>query len=80
MLKIQGFTTECYSLDFLSGKPYSNQANEKCISASDSDASTSSILPVHQVLDKVKGYCSVRSDNFYKNIILSDSFSHSTKF
>ncbi|XP_053543371.1 adhesion G-protein coupled receptor G6 isoform X18 [Ictalurus punctatus] len=62
-----------------SGKPYSNQANQKC-STSDSDASTSSILPVHQVLDKVKGYCSVRSDNFYKNIILSDSFSHSTKF
>ncbi|XP_060770221.1 adhesion G-protein coupled receptor G6 isoform X3 [Neoarius graeffei] len=62
-----------------SGKPYSNQAGQKC-STSDSDASTSSILPVHQVLDKVKGYCSVRSDNFYKNIILSDSFSHSTKF
>ncbi|KAF4092205.1 hypothetical protein AMELA_G00018250 [Ameiurus melas] len=62
-----------------SGKPYSNQASQKC-STSDSDASTSSILPVHQVLDKVKGYCSVRSDNFYKNIILSDSFSHSTKF
>ncbi|XP_047674654.1 adhesion G-protein coupled receptor G6 [Tachysurus fulvidraco] len=64
-----------------SGKPYSIQANQKC-STSDSDASSSSstILPVHQVLDKVKGYCSVRSDNFYKNIILSDSFSHSTKF
>ncbi|XP_058247960.1 adhesion G-protein coupled receptor G6 isoform X7 [Hemibagrus wyckioides] len=62
-----------------SGKPYSNQTIQKC-STSDSDASTSSILPVHQVLDKVKGYCSVRSDNFYKNIILSDSFSHSTKF
>ncbi|XP_053087777.1 adhesion G-protein coupled receptor G6 isoform X4 [Pangasianodon hypophthalmus] len=62
-----------------SGKPYSNQASQKC-STSDSDASTSSILPVHQVLDKVKGYCSVRSDNFYKNIILSDSLSHSTKF
>ncbi|GAA6085887.1 adhesion G-protein coupled receptor G6 [Tachysurus ichikawai] len=63
-----------------SGKPYSIQANQKC-STSDSDASSSSsILPVHHVLDKVKGYCSVRSDNFYKNIILSDSFSHSTKF
>ncbi|KAK3506641.1 hypothetical protein QTP70_011248 [Hemibagrus guttatus] len=60
-----------------SGKSYSNQTIQKC-STSDSDASTSSILPVHQVLDKVKGYCSVRSDNFYKNIILSDSFSHST--
>ncbi|KAM9495850.1 adhesion G-protein coupled receptor G6 isoform 1-T1 [Clarias gariepinus] len=62
-----------------SGKTYSSQANQKC-STSNSDASTSSILPVHQVLDKVKGYCSVRSDNFYKNIILSDNFSHSTKF
>ncbi|XP_072536565.1 adhesion G-protein coupled receptor G6 isoform X2 [Salminus brasiliensis] len=61
------------------GKGYSNQCSPKC-STSDVDASTSSILPVHQVLDKVKGYCSVRSDNFYKNIIMSDSFSHSTKF
>nr|XP_034348020.1 adhesion G-protein coupled receptor G6 isoform X1 [Arvicanthis niloticus] len=39
-----------------------------------------SIIPVHQVIDKVKGYCNARSDNFYKNIILSDAFSHSTKF
>ncbi|XP_076999458.1 adhesion G-protein coupled receptor G6 isoform X2 [Tamandua tetradactyla] len=39
-----------------------------------------SILPVHQVLDKVRGYCSAHSDNFYKNIIMSDTFSHSTKF
>lgn len=61
------------------GKSYSNQNNLKCI-PSDVDASSSSILPVHQVLDKVKGYCSVRSDNFYKNIILSESFNHSTKF
>uniref|UniRef100_A0A3B1ISQ8 Adhesion G-protein coupled receptor G6 n=1 Tax=Astyanax mexicanus TaxID=7994 RepID=A0A3B1ISQ8_ASTMX len=61
------------------GKGYSNRTSPKC-STSDADASTSSILPVHQVLDKVKGYCSVRSDNFYKNIIMSDSFSHSTKF
>ncbi|XP_066532929.1 adhesion G-protein coupled receptor G6 [Hoplias malabaricus] len=58
---------------------YSNQTGPKC-SPSEAEASTSSILPVHQVLDKVKGYCSVRSDNFYKNIIMSDSFSHSTKF
>ncbi|XP_046729418.1 adhesion G-protein coupled receptor G6 isoform X3 [Silurus meridionalis] len=64
-----------------SGKPYSIPVSQKC-STSDLDASSSSssILPVHQVLDKVKGYCSVRSDNFYKNIILSDSFSNSTKF
>ncbi|XP_017556564.1 adhesion G-protein coupled receptor G6 isoform X2 [Pygocentrus nattereri] len=61
------------------GTGYSNQTGPKC-SPSDADASTSSILPVHQVLDKVKGYCSVRSDNFYKNIIMSDSFSNSTKF
>ncbi|ERE84998.1 G-protein coupled receptor [Cricetulus griseus] len=39
-----------------------------------------SISPVHQVIDKVKGYCNAHSDNFYKNIILSDTFSHSTKF
>ncbi|XP_010221753.1 PREDICTED: G-protein coupled receptor 126, partial [Tinamus guttatus] len=39
-----------------------------------------SIMPVHQVIDKVKGYCNAHSDNFYKNIIMSDTFSHSTKF
>ncbi|XP_016342918.1 adhesion G-protein coupled receptor G6 isoform X7 [Sinocyclocheilus anshuiensis] len=60
------------------GKSFSNQSSPKC-SPSDGEAS-SSILPVHQVLDKVKGYCSVRSDNFYKNIMMSDSFSNSTKF
>ncbi|KAK7150997.1 hypothetical protein R3I93_012056 [Phoxinus phoxinus] len=60
------------------GKSFSNQSSPKC-NPSDGEAS-SSILPVHQVLDKVKGYCSVRSDNFYKNIIMSDSFSNSTKF
>lgn len=32
------------------------------------------------MIDKVKGYCSTRSDNFYKNIIMSDSFAHSTRF
>ncbi|XP_077076257.1 adhesion G-protein coupled receptor G6 isoform X22 [Siphateles boraxobius] len=60
------------------GKSFSNQSGPKCL-PSDGEAS-SSILPVHQVLDKVKGYCSVRTDNFYKNIIMSDSFSNSTKF
>ncbi|KAJ8396174.1 hypothetical protein AAFF_G00020410 [Aldrovandia affinis] len=60
------------------GKGYASQTNPKFCPA-DGDAS-SSIIPVHQVIDKVKGYCSVRSDNFYKNIIMSDSFSHSTKF
>ncbi|XP_071226345.1 adhesion G-protein coupled receptor G6 isoform X8 [Salvelinus alpinus] len=60
------------------GKGFSNQTNAKTVS-SEGEAS-SSIIPVHQVIDKVKGYCSVRSDNFYKNIIMSDSFSHSTKF
>nr|XP_014593712.1 adhesion G-protein coupled receptor G6 isoform X2 [Equus caballus] len=44
------------------------------------DGEQTSIIPVHQVLDKVKGYCNAHSDNFYKNIIMSDSFSHSTKF
>ncbi|KAJ8270681.1 hypothetical protein GJAV_G00117960 [Gymnothorax javanicus] len=60
------------------GKGYASQISPK-FSPVDGDAS-SSIIPVHQVIDKVKGYCSVRSDNFYKNIIMSDSFSHSTKF
>ncbi|XP_051510931.1 adhesion G-protein coupled receptor G6-like isoform X3 [Myxocyprinus asiaticus] len=60
------------------GKSFSNQCSPKC-SPSDGEAS-SSILPVHQVLDKMKGFCSIGSDNFYKNIIMSDSFSHSTKF
>ncbi|XP_006834768.1 PREDICTED: G-protein coupled receptor 126 [Chrysochloris asiatica] len=44
------------------------------------DGEQTSIIPVHQVIDKVKDYCSVRSDNFYKNIIMSDNFSNSTKF
>eukprot|EP00063_Salmo_salar_P025132 XP_013999967.1 PREDICTED: G-protein coupled receptor 126-like isoform X14 [Salmo salar] len=60
------------------GKGYSNQTNAKTVSSEGEDSS--SIIPVHQVIDKVKGYCSVRSDNFYKNIIMSDTFSHSTKF
>ncbi|RMC12870.1 hypothetical protein DUI87_10395 [Hirundo rustica rustica] len=44
------------------------------------DGEQTSIIPVHQVIDKVKGYCNPRSDNFYKNIIMSDTFSRSTKF
>ncbi|KAF4024625.1 hypothetical protein G4228_016536 [Cervus hanglu yarkandensis] len=44
------------------------------------DGEQTSIIPVHQVIDKVKGYCNAHSDNFYKNIIMSDTFSHSTKF
>ncbi|XP_068198197.1 adhesion G-protein coupled receptor G6 isoform X4 [Antennarius striatus] len=43
-------------------------------------SSSSSILPVSQMLGKMKTYCSTRSDTFYKNIILSDSFAHSTRF
>ncbi|XP_031656464.1 adhesion G-protein coupled receptor G6 isoform X15 [Oncorhynchus kisutch] len=63
------------------GKGYSNQTNPKSVSLDgEASSSSSSIIPVHQVIDKVKGYCSARSDNFYKNIIMSDSFSHSTKF
>ncbi|XP_051792584.1 adhesion G-protein coupled receptor G6 isoform X1 [Acanthochromis polyacanthus] len=69
-------------------KCYSNQTSPKCISSSssssevepNSSSSSSSILPVSQMIDKVKGYCSTRSDNFYKNIIMSDSFAHSTRF
>ncbi|XP_048345516.1 adhesion G-protein coupled receptor G6 isoform X2 [Sphaerodactylus townsendi] len=44
------------------------------------DSDQTSIIPVHQVIDKVKGYCTTRSDNFYKNIMMSDTLSHSTKF
>ncbi|OXB62245.1 hypothetical protein ASZ78_015171 [Callipepla squamata] len=44
------------------------------------DGEQTSIIPVHQVIDKVKGYCNPHSDNFYKNIIMSETFSHSTKF
>ncbi|XP_074043814.1 adhesion G-protein coupled receptor G6 isoform X2 [Macrotis lagotis] len=44
------------------------------------DGEQTSIIPVHQVIDKVKGYCNAHSDNFYKNIIMSDTFGHSTKF
>ncbi|XP_077910778.1 adhesion G-protein coupled receptor G6 isoform X4 [Halichoerus grypus] len=44
------------------------------------DGEQTSIIPVHQVIDKVKGYYNAHSDNFYKNIIMSDTFSHSTKF
>ncbi|KAI1240867.1 hypothetical protein IHE44_0009314 [Lamprotornis superbus] len=38
------------------------------------DGEQTSIIPVHQVIDKVKGYCNPHSDNFYKNIIMSDTF------
>ncbi|XP_071323519.1 adhesion G-protein coupled receptor G6 isoform X2 [Trachinotus anak] len=69
-------------------KCYSNQTSPKCVSSSssssevepNSSSSSSSILPVSQMIDKVKDYCSTRSDNFYKNIIMSDSFAHSTRF
>ncbi|KAM6126736.1 adhesion G-protein coupled receptor G6 [Pterocles gutturalis] len=44
------------------------------------DGEQTSIIPVHQVIDKVKGYCNPHSENFYKNIIMSETFSHSTKF
>ncbi|XP_069579301.1 adhesion G-protein coupled receptor G6 isoform X1 [Brachyistius frenatus] len=69
-------------------KCFSTPTGPKCISSSsssseaepNSSSSSSSILPVSQMIDKVKGYCSTRSDNFYKNIIMSDSFAHSTRF
>ncbi|XP_018118460.1 adhesion G-protein coupled receptor G6 isoform X16 [Xenopus laevis] len=44
------------------------------------DGEQTSILPVHHVIDKVKGYYNSHSDNFYKNIIMSESYSKSTKF
>ncbi|KAM6467179.1 adhesion G-protein coupled receptor G6 isoform 1-T1 [Liasis olivaceus] len=44
------------------------------------DTEQTSIIPVYQVIDKVKGYYSTQSDNFYRNMIMSDSLSHSTKF
>ncbi|XP_024912482.1 adhesion G-protein coupled receptor G6 isoform X3 [Cynoglossus semilaevis] len=57
------------------------RCSSSCRSSSEVDPnSSSSILPVSQVINKVKGYCSTRSENFYKNIIMSDSFAHSTRF
>ncbi|XP_078085533.1 adhesion G-protein coupled receptor G6 isoform X5 [Mustelus asterias] len=38
------------------------------------------VIPVHNALDKVTNYYPTHSDNFYKNIMMSDNFSHSTKF
>uniref|UniRef100_UPI00398E69E6 adhesion G-protein coupled receptor G6 isoform X2 n=1 Tax=Pristiophorus japonicus TaxID=55135 RepID=UPI00398E69E6 len=38
------------------------------------------VVPVHNVLDKVTSYYPTHSDNFYKNIMMSENFSHSTKF
>ncbi|XP_070589739.1 adhesion G-protein coupled receptor G6 isoform X2 [Erythrolamprus reginae] len=44
------------------------------------DMEQTSIIPVHQVIDKVKDYYNTQSDNFYRHVIMSDSLSHSTKF
>ncbi|XP_067844654.1 adhesion G-protein coupled receptor G6 isoform X3 [Heptranchias perlo] len=44
------------------------------------DAHQEPVVPVHNVLDKVTSYYPTHSDNFYKNIMMSDNFSHSTKF
>ncbi|XP_038150209.1 adhesion G-protein coupled receptor G6 isoform X2 [Cyprinodon tularosa] len=68
-------------------KRSSNQSSPKCVSSSSSSSevepnscsSSSSILPVSQMIDKVKDYCSTRTDNFYKNIIMSDSFTNCTR-
>ncbi|XP_061602269.1 adhesion G-protein coupled receptor G6 isoform X4 [Cololabis saira] len=68
-------------------KSHSGQNPAKCVSLSSSDGdqnqnpnpNSSSILPVSQMIDKVKGYCSTRTDNFYKNIIMSDSFANCTR-
>ncbi|XP_063350759.2 adhesion G-protein coupled receptor G6 [Pelmatolapia mariae] len=69
-------------------KCYSRQTNPKCISSScsssevepNSSSSSSSILPVSQMIDKVKDYCSTHSDNFCKNIIMPDTCTHCTRF
>ncbi|XP_054879920.1 adhesion G-protein coupled receptor G6 isoform X2 [Poeciliopsis prolifica] len=69
-------------------KCFSNQTSPKCVSSSSSSSdvepnssssSSSSILPVSQMIDKVRDYCSTRTDNFYKNIIMSDSFANCTR-
>ncbi|XP_041036946.1 adhesion G-protein coupled receptor G6 isoform X2 [Carcharodon carcharias] len=38
------------------------------------------VIPVHKALGKATSYYPTHSDNFYKNIMMSDNFSHSTKF
>ncbi|KAM4713182.1 adhesion G-protein coupled receptor G6 isoform 1-T1 [Anableps anableps] len=69
-------------------KRFSNPTSPKCVSSScsssdvepnSSSSSSSSILPVSQMIDKVRDYCSTRTDNFYKNIIMSDSFTNCTR-
>ncbi|XP_032441289.1 adhesion G-protein coupled receptor G6 isoform X6 [Xiphophorus hellerii] len=68
-------------------KCFANQTSPKCVSSSssssdvepNSSSSSSSILPVSQMIDKVRDYCSTRTDNFYKNIIMSDSFANCTR-
>ncbi|XP_075804665.1 adhesion G-protein coupled receptor G6 isoform X1 [Microtus pennsylvanicus] len=59
---------------------YSSSMDKSLSKLTHAGGEQTSIIPVHQVIDKVKGYCNAHSDNFYKNIILSDTFSHSTKF
>uniref|UniRef100_A0A3P9I6Z6 Adhesion G-protein coupled receptor G6 n=1 Tax=Oryzias latipes TaxID=8090 RepID=A0A3P9I6Z6_ORYLA len=61
-----------------------NQNNTKCNSSSsdvapNSSSSSSAIPPVSQMIDKVKGYCSTRTDNFYKTIIRSESLINCTR-
>ncbi|XP_037376387.1 adhesion G-protein coupled receptor G6 isoform X2 [Talpa occidentalis] len=60
--------------------PDSTSMDKSSSKLTHADGEQTSVIPVHQVIDKVKGYCSAHSDNFYKNIIMSDTFSHSTKF
>ncbi|XP_078799134.1 adhesion G-protein coupled receptor G6 isoform X14 [Oryzias latipes] len=65
-------------------KSGSNQNNTKCNSSSsdvapNSSSSSSAIPPVSQMIDKVKGYCSTRTDNFYKTIIRSESLINCTR-
>ncbi|XP_048457035.1 adhesion G-protein coupled receptor G6 isoform X1 [Rhincodon typus] len=44
------------------------------------DAHREPVIPIHNALDKVTCQYPTHSNNFYKNIMMSDSFCHSTKF
>uniref|UniRef100_A0A3B3DT92 Adhesion G-protein coupled receptor G6 n=1 Tax=Oryzias melastigma TaxID=30732 RepID=A0A3B3DT92_ORYME len=78
------FSKRCRNAD----KSRSNQNNTKSNSSSsssssdaapNSSSSSSTIPPVSQMIDKVKGYCSTRTDNFYKTIIRSESLINCTR-
>ncbi|XP_036270168.1 adhesion G-protein coupled receptor G6 isoform X3 [Pipistrellus kuhlii] len=74
--------SKCSSTTYFKRNSHTDNASMDKFSSklTHADGEPTSIIPVHQVIDKVKGYCNPHSDNFYKNIIMSDTFSHSTKF